>query len=55
VTGAELRALREGAGMTREDLAARLGVSAQSVWRWEKSAKVREVLLPALREVLVGV
>ena len=55
VTGKELRALREASGLSREALAARLGVSAQSVWRWEKAEKVRDVLVPALRAVLVGV
>ena len=34
--GEELRRLREERKMTREELASRLKVSAQTIYRWEK-------------------
>jgi DNA-binding transcriptional regulator YiaG len=53
VTGLELRMLREGAGLTRAALAQLVGVSEQTVWRWESGrVRVRGVALVALVSVL---
>jgi len=55
VTGLELRMLREGAGLTRAKLAELVGVSEQTVWRWESGrVRVRGVALVALVSVLQG-
>jgi transcriptional regulator with XRE-family HTH domain len=35
IDGARLRAMREGRGWTRAQLASRLGVQVSTVWRWE--------------------
>lgn len=32
----DIEKLREKAGMSREDLASKLSVSSQTIWRWEK-------------------
>jgi len=45
VTGAELRALRQAAGLTQRQAAERLGCSAQEVHRWERGL----VPIPALK------
>lgn len=34
--GKRIRCAREKRGMSREELAAKLGCSAQSIWRWER-------------------
>ncbi len=51
--GAELKVLRDGAGLTRAALASLVGVSEQTVWRWETGrVRVRGVALVALISVL---
>jgi len=45
MTGAELRALRQAAGLTQRQAAERLGCSAQEVHRWERGL----VPIPALK------
>lgn len=35
MTAKELRAIREGLGMTQQQLAERIGVAEHTVWRWE--------------------
>lgn len=46
-----LRAYRNARGLSRDDLAALLGVSKPTVWRWEAGKrKVDEELLPAVSE-----
>ncbi len=53
MTGLELRQLRDGAGLTRAALASLVGVSEQTVWRWETGrVRVRGVALVALVSVL---
>lgn len=48
-----LRRLRLGKGLTQEQLASRLGVSAQSVSRWETAATAPDVmLLPEIARIL---
>lgn len=47
--GAKIKQLRYKAGMTQEQLAERLGVTAQSVSKWENAASMPDVmLLPAI-------
>ena len=47
--GKKIRQLRNKAGMTQEQLAERLGVSAQSVSKWENAVAMPDItLLPAL-------
>ncbi len=55
IFAAKLRALRQRAGLSQEALAARLGVSAQSVSKWENAANWPEaaLILPLAR--LLGV
>ena len=55
VFAAKLRTLRQKAGLSQEGLAARLGVSAQSVSKWENAANWPEaaLILPLAR--LLGV
>ena len=54
VTPAGIRTLREALNLTREAFAARLGVSAQSIFRWEtgRSRPARSTLrrLESLRK-----
>lgn len=50
--GQRIAELRRGAGMTQEQLAARLGVSFQAVSKWENALSCPDVtLLPLLAEV----
>lgn len=47
--GNQIKALRQGRGITQETLAEKLGVSAQAVSKWERGATVPDVqLLPDL-------
>jgi len=47
--GAKIKYLRNHAGLTQEQLAGRLGVSAQSVSKWETAVSMPDILLlPAL-------
>ena len=51
--GKKIKQLRFRAGMTQEQLAERLGISPQSVSKWETAVTMPDVsLLPALAEVL---
>ena len=53
VTGAAIRSLRETKGMTQEDLAARIHVSAKAVSKWETGKGFPDVsLLEPLAEAL---
>ena len=45
VTGSVIRSLREGRGMTQEDLAARIHVSAKAVSKWETGKGFPDVSL----------
>ena len=45
VTGAAVRKLREGQGMTQEELAARIHVSAKAVSKWETGKGFPDVSL----------
>lgn len=40
MVGIRLKAMRERAGLTQEDLGARLGVAGQQVSRWEREENV---------------
>lgn len=52
ITGDEIRAARERAGLTQEQLAQRLRVSMRTVGNWERGATVPLNRLAALREFL---
>jgi DNA-binding transcriptional regulator YiaG len=51
MTGAEIKALREAAGLSQQDLAERLGVAVETVSRWENGRlgfrKMSELALKA--------
>ena len=50
--GSKIKQLRYKSGLTQEQLAARLGISAQSVSKWENSVAMPDItLLPLLAEV----
>jgi transcriptional regulator with XRE-family HTH domain len=38
VRGDRLKAIRERKGLTQEELAARIGVGTQQIWRWESGS-----------------
>ena len=51
--GSRIAARRKGKGMTQEELAARLGVSAQAVSKWENDGSCPDIsLLPRLCRIL---
>ncbi len=51
--GTKIKQLRHKAGLTQEQLAARLGISAQSVSKWETAVTMPDIaLLPALASEL---
>lgn len=52
MTAAEFRAARQRLGLDREELAARLGVSRQTIWRIEEDKAKRGVPEP-IRKLLV--
>lgn len=53
MTGLELRMLRDGAGLSRAALASLVGVSEQTVWRWEtERTRIKGLALVALVSVL---
>lgn len=58
VTPGAMRALRDALGLPREALASRLGVSSQSVFRWEtgrsKPSRLATARLEALRAKAAG-
>lgn len=47
--GMQIRMARERLGMSREELAAKVGCSAVSIWKWETG---RTLPLPAFRKRL---
>jgi DNA-binding transcriptional regulator YiaG len=52
-TAGEIRRLRRGAKLTQAAMAARLGVSLQTVSRWERGASdVSAVRMAGIRELL---
>ena len=51
--GSRIALKRKAAGMTQDDLAAKLGVSAQAVSKWENDISCPDIqLLPTLAQVL---
>src|SRR5690606_9976574 len=52
ITGDEIRAARERAGLTQEQLAQRLRVSMRTVGNWERGARIPLNRLAALREFM---
>ncbi len=53
MTGAQIRAAREAAGLTQVELARQLGVTSESVNRWENGRlKLRRTSVIALSTVL---
>ena len=55
ILGQRIAALRRGAGMTQEQLAARLGVSFQAVSKWENALSCPDVMLLPLIAAVFGV
>ena len=53
--GARIRALRLAASMTQEQLAGKLGVSAQAVSKWESGTNMPDILLLPEISVIFGV
>ncbi len=53
--GARIKALRLAASMTQEQLASRLGVSAQAVSKWESGTNMPDILLLPEISVIFGV
>ena len=56
MTGAELRAAREAAGITQAQLADRIGRGLRTVNRWEndRDARIPHVAVPAVEAALTG-
>ncbi|MGL4738044.1 MAG: helix-turn-helix domain-containing protein [Cellulosilyticaceae bacterium] len=53
IIGKNIKALREGLGLTQEQLAEKLSISSQAVSKWETSQSVPDtMLLPALSKTL---
>lgn len=51
----EIRAFRNRFKLSREDLASKLGVSAQTIWRWEKErTNPHKVLWEKLDKIMKG-
>lgn len=51
--GQRIAAFRKGRGLTQEDVAGRLGISAQAVSKWENDVTCPDIsLLPALADLL---
>lgn len=51
--GQRIALLRKGRGLTQEDVAGRLGISAQAVSKWENDVTCPDIsLLPALADLL---
>ena len=53
--GKNITAFRKDAGMTQEELAGQIGVSAQAVSKWENDVSAPDIsMLPALAEAVLG-
>ena len=52
--GADLRTLREDAGVSQEDVAAYIPTTRQAIGRWERSARVPFVKAEQYRAALVA-
>ena len=55
VTGAAIRSLRETKGMTQEELAARIHVSAKTVSKWETGKGFPDISLLELLASALGI
>ena len=53
--GTRIKSLRLGASMTQEQLAQKLGVSAQAVSKWESGTNMPDILLLPELSVIFGV
>lgn len=51
-TGAQIRAARERAGLTQQELGARVGVTLRTVGNWERGATVPRNRMAVLEDVL---
>jgi transcriptional regulator with XRE-family HTH domain len=49
---ANLKKIREKAGLTREELAVKMNVSFMRIYRWEKGQKMHKLFERKLREIL---
>ena len=46
-----LKHIREKAGLTREELAVKMGVSFMTIFRWEKGQKMHKLFEKRIREI----
>ena len=53
--GKRIKSLRLSASMTQEELASRLGVSAQAVSKWESGVNMPDILLLPELSVIFGI
>ena len=52
ITAANIKRFRKKNVLTREELAVRIGVSAQTIWRWEAGGLIPEPERRLLQQVL---
>lgn len=54
MTGAQLKSLRKDLGISQEKLARRIGVSSNTVWRWEHDQRLISPPIALLLEMIAA-